>query len=138
MQSNTTDTPNETNMEAIKELNTNPCLVLFISPNTNLHWLSLMKGQNSYGVNRTIYDFKNETIFTFNICNIKNRSQRRLNKKDKSAGPWLKTFPIGISRFGSLSRLPLSACRGTAEYYFKMITNCFSSRQRTAMLISAV
>jgi len=81
MQSGTTNTPNETNTEAIKELNTNPCLFLLISPNTNLHWRSLVTERNSYGVKRTVYDFKNETTFTFNTFNSKNRSQRRLNEK---------------------------------------------------------
>lgn len=82
MQSDTTDTPNETNMKALKELNTNPCLVLLISPNTNLHWRSLVTDErNSYGANGTIYDLKNEKIYTFNIFNSNNRSQTRLNKK---------------------------------------------------------
>ena len=81
MPSDTTDTPNETNTKAIKEMNTNPCLVLLISPNTNLHWRSLVTERNSYGVNRTIYDFKNENIHTFNSFNSNNRSQTKIKLK---------------------------------------------------------
>jgi hypothetical protein len=80
MQSDTTDTPNETNTKAIKELNTNPCLVLLISPNTKLQWRSLVtEERNSYGANGNICDFKNENNYTSNIFNSNIRSQRRLN-----------------------------------------------------------
>jgi len=70
MQSDTTDTPNETNTKAIKQLNTNPCLVLLISPNTNLHWRSLVTERISYAVNRTTYNFKNKNIYIFYILTV--------------------------------------------------------------------